>query len=403
MAKWTTAKEGIRYREHETRKHGVALDRYFAIRYRDAEGKRREEALGWASQGWTVKKAQGELARLLANTRTGTGPQSLQESREVIKKKRQEEQRAAAEEARLNTTFADVFELYLIYSKANKRSAKSWKREEQLTRLHILPVFRNNPLRKIAPIHLERLKKNMAVAGQTPRSIRYALAVVRQVFNYAIAYRDKEDNPIYEGENPAAGKKVARPQEDNKKQRYLSREEADRLLKELLKHSQEVHDMALLSLYTGMRFGEVANLRWGDVDLFGGVIILRKTKSAKNRPAYITPESKEMFLRRGPGDPDRLVFPARSNDGEERPHQLIGNTYYHVVKRLFNNGVTDRKQWVDFHTLRHTFASWLVKNDTNIYLVKELLGHSDLKLTERYAHVGENQLKQAVMGLSRSK
>ena len=66
---------------------------------------------------------------------------------------------------------------------------------------------------------------------------------------------------------------------------------------------------------------------------------------------------------------------------------------------MFNQGVNDKKQHVDFHTLRHTFASWLVEGDTNIYLVKELLGHSDLKLTERYSHIGENQLKQAVMKL----
>lgn len=394
---WHTLKEGIRYREHATRKHGVSADKYFVIRYRDAEGKRREEALGWSSQGWTLKKAQDELARLRANARTGTGPQSLQESREEVRRKRQEEEKAAAEEARLALTFSDVFEQYLAFSQANKRSSKSWKREEQLARLHILPVFKKTPIRKIAPIHLERLKKNMADAGAAPRSIRYALAVVRQVFNYSIKHE------IFVGKNPAGGKEVSRPQEDNRKQRYLTRVEAERLLRELLKHSQEVHDMALLSLYTGMRFGEVAKLIWGDVDLFGGIITLRKTKAAKNRPAFITPEVKAMFLRRGPGDHDRLVFPARSRNGEERPHQLIGNTYYNTVGRLFNEGVADRKQWVDFHTLRHTFASWLVENDTNLYLVKELLGHSDLKLTERYSHIGENQLKQAVMGLSGGK
>jgi site-specific recombinase XerD len=66
---------------------------------------------------------------------------------------------------------------------------------------------------------------------------------------------------------------------------------------------------------------------------------------------------------------------------------------------MFNQGITDKKKWVNFHTLRHTFASWLVENGTDIYLVKDLLGHHDLKMTERYAHIGENQLKQAVMKL----
>jgi site-specific recombinase XerD len=69
---------------------------------------------------------------------------------------------------------------------------------------------------------------------------------------------------------------------------------------------------------------------------------------------------------------------------------------------MFNQNVSDKRDWVNFHTLRHTFASWLVEADTNIYFVKELLGHSDLKLTERYSHIGENKLKQAVQKLQRS-
>lgn len=52
--------------------------------------------------------------------------------------------------------------------------------------------------------------------------------------------------------------------------------------------------------------------------------------------------------------------------------------------------------------MRHTFASWLVEKGIDIYLVKDLLGHSDLKITERYAHIGENQLKQAVLKLQNS-
>ena len=110
-----------------------------------------------------------------------------------------------------NYFFTDVFRLYLPYSQDNKRSPKSWKREEQLTRLHILPVVKNIPLNKIAPFHLEQLKKKMGDNGQSARSIRYALAVVRQVFNFAIR------EGLFPGPNPAAGGIVTRPQEDKKK------------------------------------------------------------------------------------------------------------------------------------------------------------------------------------------
>lgn len=393
MLQWIKANSpGVRFRVHSTRKHGIKYDQYFSIRYR-IDGKVREEGLGWATEGWTEKKAVAELAELKKNHTTGRGHRTLAEGREIRAQVDQEKAVQDKEEKIKNLSYADIFSKYLIYSQNNKRSAKSWKREEQLTRIHILPVFKSMPLGKIAQIHLERLKKNMTDAGLSPRTVRYALAVVRQVFNYAIR------EGVFTGQNPAAGGKVVRPQEDNKKDRYLSRVEAELLLLELGKRSGEVHDMAMLSLYTGMRFGEVANLNWADIDTFQGIIMLRNTKSGKNRPAYMTPDIKKMFARRGPGGPDQLVFPARGK--ENKPHSMISHIYYDVVAKLFNQGVVDKKRWVNFHSLRHTFASWLVEANTNLYLIKDLLGHSDLKLTERYAHIGENQLKQAVMKLQR--
>jgi len=396
MPEWTKTKSlGVRYRLHKTRKHGVGYDRYFVIRYKLA-GKDKGEGVGWGSEGMTEKKAAAILAELRANQTNGTPPFTLAEKRQLEDSRREEVTRQAELQEKADISFAKIFtDSYLPHIQANRKNPRNAKRDEQIYRLHIQPVFKNLPLRKISQINLERLKKNMADAGQSPRSIRYALAVVRQVFNFAIRTN------LYDGQNPAAGGRVERPKEDNKKDRYLTREEADLLLNELAKQSTDVHDMAMLSLYTGMRFSEVANLTWGNVDLFSGIAMLRKTKSSKDRPAYLTPAVKTMLIRRKKDGKDKknddLVFPARRT--ENTPRTLISATYYKTVKRLFNEGITDRKQWVNFHTLRHTFASWLVSADTNIWVVKDLLGHSDLKTTERYAHVGENQAKMAVLKL----
>lgn len=399
MPDWIkSTRPGLRYREHETRTTGVGRYkrpiRYYTMTYK-WNGKTISEAFGW--EGDYVKnedEAYQIFLELKQNRKNRTPPFTLKE-RTGLKELALEEAAQRREKEKIKAlSFGDVFAKYLVLSQHNKRSEKSWKREEQLTRLHIMPVFKNMPMEKIAQIQIERLKMNMADAGLTPRTIRYALAVIRQVFNYAAKVG------LFTGQNPAAGGKITRPQEDNRKNRYLTREEAALLLAELQKRSQEVHDMAMLSLFTGMRFGEVANLRWADVDLFQGIIMLRNTKSGKNRAAFMTTDIKKMLARRNPGGPDRLVFPARGCDN--KPRTLIGNTYYQVVRKLFNQGITDKKQHVDFHTLRHTFASWLVERDTNLYIVKELLGHSDLKLTERYSHIGENQLKQSVMKLQNS-
>src|SRR5215471_4425909 len=94
--KWITAAPGIRYRQHKTRKHGARFDRYFTLRF-SVDGKQVEEALGWASGGWTVAKAQEELSRLRRAKRTGEGPATLRE--EAKANRRVEMQRAEKEAA----------------------------------------------------------------------------------------------------------------------------------------------------------------------------------------------------------------------------------------------------------------------------------------------------------------
>jgi site-specific recombinase XerD len=94
--------------------------------------------------------------------------------------------------------------------------------------------------------HLERRK------GQSPRSIEYALSVTRQIFNTA------KRLGIYAGDNPTA--KVKFPKPDNARMRFMTRKEADRLLSALKEKSPDVHDMTMLSLHAGLRFGEIASL-----------------------------------------------------------------------------------------------------------------------------------------------
>ena len=404
--KWITAKEGIRYREHPTRKHGVGFDRYYTIRYRKPNGERFEEMLGWASKtGMTTAKAAAELTKLKANHTTGTGPDSLKAKRDLKAQAEKEEAAKKKEETDRNMPFMEVFELFLTASKEKKKNPRSWKREEQLARLHIFPVMGHLPLSKIANVpHLRTLQNNMESKGLAPASIRYALHVVRIVFHFAM------DEGYFSGINPALERSkkaisknrtgIEYPQEDNKKERWLEREEAALLMQELAKRSGEVHDMAMLALYAGLRFGEIAKLTWGNVDLFKAEMKLRQTKNGKDRLAHMNQDVQQMFARRGPGESDRLVFPARGTDN--KPHSMISHIYFDTVKKMFNQGITDKKKWVNFHTLRHTFASWLVENGESIYKVQELLGHGELKMTERYAHNDQKQLKQAVMRINQS-
>jgi len=386
-AKWHSAKfKGVRYREHETRKHGVKWDRYFVLRYQH-EGKRIEEALGWASQGWTEEKAALKLAELKTAAKIGEGPTRLAEKREIEKQRKEALQ---AEQTRLEkeaVTFETFFKgTYLPHAEADKKE-RSVTREKGLFKVWIAPAIGQYAMKDISPFHLEKLKRDMMTGGQSPRSIEYALSVVRQVFNAA------KRLGIFEGENPTA--KVKFPKPDNDRMRFLTHDEADSLLNALAKKSTNVHDMTLLSLHCGLRFGEIASLTWQDVDLERGVLTIRDAK-AGSRYAFLTEQTVEMLKNRPHGKPSDYVF-----QGRKGQYDRISLSFFHVVNELkFNEGIDDPRLHVCFHTCRHSYASWMIEEGADLYTVQKLLGHKTNVMTQRYAHLSENKLRGAAQALS---
>ncbi|OGP25761.1 MAG: hypothetical protein A2X99_05590 [Deltaproteobacteria bacterium GWB2_55_19] len=389
MGQWIkTKKTGIRYRTHATRKHGMAFDKYFVMTYK-LDGKTKTEACGWASQGWTEGKAALLWAELAENRRRGEGPRTLAEKRAIAEGDRQERAEQAEQEAKDRHTFKE----YALGAYKQSRDAKVWIREEQVIRLWLEPVLGALSLKSVAPFHFEKVKANMTKAGRALHTVRYVQGVARQVFNHAM------EDGFFSGRNPARivkkGKgKIKLP--DNKRLRFLTREQADALLAELNTKSLDVRDMALVSLHTGCRASEVFSLTWADVDTDKGLLTLKDTKSGKNRAAFMTEAVKEVFRSKERGAPSELVFQTKSGEKIKQ----ISLTFARAVDSLkLNEGIKDRRQRVVFHTLRHTYASWHVENGTDLYVVKELLGHSDISMTQRYSHLSESGLQAAVKRL----
>lgn len=379
---WNTAAPGVRYREHETRKHGVKPDRYFAIRYR-VDGRRIEEGLGWASQGWTLEEAREKLVELRKANRTGEGERTLAEVR--VKKNAE---RQAAEEARLlaERTAMTVGQFWQErYWPAQDYKAKGSRVTEQgLWRIWIAPVMQDKPLAQLSAFDVERVKSAMLKAGRAAASVKYALAVVGQIWTLAV--RDGFAS------GPCPAKLVTLPKKDNRRQRYLSAEESHLLLAELKQRTPTSHDMALCALDMGLRFGEIAGLTWQDVDLERKQVLIRDPKARTNRVAFLTARTLRMLKARKALATGQFVFPSRTGGLMDR----ISHVFRHVADRLFNQGVDDPRQRVCFHTLRHTFASWLVEAGTSLYAVKELMGHADFDMTQRYSHLSPEGLRAAI-------
>jgi integrase len=387
-SKWQkTQYPGVRYREHPQRIHNSKPDRYFTIYYKH-NGKLHEEALGWSSDGWNAKKASIELGKLKQAQTLGDGPVTLAEKRKASEETRAAEVAQKEKEDREALSFGQFFtDTYFPQAKTNK-SERSYKREEQLFNLWISTVIGDLALKDISPLHLEQIKANMSKNDRSARSVRYALAVVRQVFNMA-RYLS-----LYEGQPPTQNVKF--PQEDNRRLRFLSHDEADKLLATIKSKSRQLYELSLLSLKTGARADELFKLTWGDIDFERRTLTLWDTKNTRTRIAYLTEDTKAMLQSKTYGKKTDLVFPGRNGEKIEQ----ISVTFNRTVKELkLNEGVKDRRMKVVFHTLRHTYASWLVENGESLYTVKELMGHSTLTMTERYAHLSNDTLQRAVKRL----
>lgn len=384
MSKWQKSSyPGVRFREHKSRRHGPRLDRYFSIYYQ-LDGKKKEEGLGWASGGWSAERAHLTRAKLREAHKTGKGPRTLKEQREQAEAMRLAEAERLEQERIHAITLHDYFyDTYLPQARKVKKDS-TCNTEEGMFRLWINPLFGDLPFNQITPSELEGLLGVILKAGKSPRQVEYVFAVVRQVWNKA-----RRDGYV-EGKSPTT--KVKLPSKDNRRMRFLTQDEAGKLLKELSVSSEQHHDMALLSLYCGLRAGEIFSLTWGDVDLDGETLLLKDTKSGKSRTAFMPTNVVERMRELEQGKANALVFPTKHGTRIKS----ISRGFFSAVKRLgLNKDVDDPRDKVVFHTLRHTYASWLVAKGVDLYTIKELMGHGSIVMTERYSHVRGDALKAA--------
>lgn len=406
--KWhQTGTKGIRYRQHPTRKHGKKFDVYYAIRYQE-NGIRIEEGLGWASEtGITLDRAIAELSKLREAAVKGEGPIRLAEKRKIENSRKAADD---AEQARLekeSITFGDYMtKQYLPQCKLDKKSS-TYANEEALYRLHLAGTIGKLPFGKISAFHLERIKKDMADKKMSDRSIQYALQLTRQAFHTAKKLH------IYAGESPTNA--VKWPKLDNMKLRYLSMTEAETLLAALALKSQNLHDVSMLSLHCGVRFGEIAKLTWSCVNWDAATLAILDAKTG-SRTAYLTAPAKAMLKARQSrlaerakkdqesrykGNSDEPIFPKRS--GKDGTMVRSSKAFADTVKELgFNKGVTDRKQKVTFHTLRHSMATHLYESTHDLYLVQRSLGHTTSTMTARYAKMSESRLREGATALEQA-
>lgn len=280
---------------------------------------------------------------------------------------------------------AEAFDLYcqLVLASHSQREIKS---ELGRWQLHIAPVMAETQLHSIRNMQILQLQKTLEAKKLSPQSVYHCLSLVRRVLRRA------QEWELYEGPVP----KFRMPRFDNRRMRFLSAEEAKRLLAELKKESDLWFDITLFTLQTGLRAGEIYNLRSFDIDSKNKYLKIYDAKNRTTRIVYLNKTALKIIKKYKSKKKEGLPLFQENGRLPQSTYRIFSNA---VKKCGFNAGITDRREMVCFHTIRHTFASWLIQGGTPLAMVGKLLGHKTIKMTMRYAHLAPEQEVQAVSSL----
>lgn len=264
--------------------------------------------------------------------------------------------------------FANTF--LELHSKLNKKN-RVFVRDEGLIK-NLSSHFAGKRLSEITPQLIEKYKA-ARIKQVKPATVNRELACFKCMYNKAIEWGKTTDNPV---------RKVKLFKENNKRLRFLEKEEIIKLLDACVPYLKPI---VIVALHTGMRKSEILTLKWQNINFQHDVIYLLETKNGERREVIMNETVKKALIA-VPKHPNSPYVFCHTN----------GKLYYNVRKcfdaALKKCDIMDFK----FHDLRHTFASQLVMAGIDLKTVQELLGHKSIEMTMRYSHLSPLHKKKAV-------
>ncbi|WP_461210368.1 tyrosine-type recombinase/integrase [Desulfocurvus sp. DL9XJH121] len=359
---------GVYYRESATSRHRGKADRCYVIWYEGADGKGHWQTIGWASRGITPEYASQKRNDLVNTIREGKPVPSPMSRR---------------------FTVGQAVESYEDWA---RNEGKFIDKEMNRWEKHMRATFAALPIEAVTVAILAAHKAKLG-RRMSEQSVNHCFSFVRRAINHAIGME------LYTGPNPLRSRrnsKFSLPQPDNESERYLTPEEAKALLAELKNRSVQLHDMSLLSLKTGLRATEIFTITGADVDARAGVI--RFTAKGGKRDSIPAPQDMIELLQSYGRAPGEYIFQARKGGPITSG---VSASFGRAVEALeLNEGWPRACDHVIFHTLRHTFASWLAQSGkVTLQELKEMMRHEKISMTLRYAKLipGRERDRQAII------
>lgn len=308
---------------------------YYYIDYRLPNGKRIRETTGFTDK----KLAEDALCKVRTLIREGKYFDQIKTKRVPI---------------------SELVELHLnTYSKQKK----SYKSDLSISKT-VKAYFGNTLIGEISPLIIEKFKQHR-LQTVTPASVNRDLAFLKTMFNKAVDWGYIHTNPM---------KKVKLLKEQNHRLRYLEKEEYEKLLSFC---NDNLKKIVIIAVHTGLRKGELLNLKWKDCDFKNRIISIYESKSGNKRHIPM----------------NDLVYETLISVKKKDSPVIFGYNPRKAFEAACDKaGIKDFR----FHDLRHTFASWLVMLTGDLNTVRELLGHANIQMTLKYAHLSPNHKKHAI-------
>jgi integrase len=279
---------------------------------------------------------------------------------------------------------------------------------EQLTRLHLIPTLGRHQLKDLTPQHVQMMLKEKRTSGLSPRTVQRLRDVLRNALNVAVRRGDLVRNVASLTEPP-------RVEEEEKT--YLTPEQAKHFLQ--VAQSDQLAPLYVVALYLGLRKGEVLGLKWEQVDLehrtlsvvgalqeIRGKLQIVKPKTKKSIRTLPLPGAVVQALRdhrlnqaetqlRAGGTWTKSDFVFTTSKGTPINPSNLTRSFHALLKKA---GLPQ----MPFHNLRHTCASLLASQGVSQRVAMEILGHSDIRLTQNiYTHVYDPSKREAVDAMDR--
>lgn len=280
-------------------------------------------------------------------------------------------------QTRLVPTFAAFIEdQYLPYVKSYKRS---WDTDVSLLKNHLLPRFSAKYMDEITRQDIVKMHSDRKASGAAAGSANRLLIMMRYIFNLAVRW----EVPGIKA-NPTKG--VPLMEENNKKERYLSVDEAQRLYDAVCKSQNTMLQYIVpMLILTGARKREVLDAKWEDFDFTRRIWRIPMSKSGKARRVPLSDGALNILSTMPRDMKCEWTFP---NPDTKKPFVSIFCAWDTARQSV---GLGD----VRVHDLRHSHASFLVNAGRTLYEVQHILGHTQVKTTQRYAHLSHDTLLDA--------